>query len=162
MITAACYEHVAHIGLSPERMNAFTQAWLTVLGEHTQRVVAWVVLPNHYHALVATGEVLALLAALGQLHGRTSFHWNGEEHTRGRQVWCKAVETVMKSAEHFYATLNYVHHNPVKHRYAAKWTDWPWSSATGHLAEAGRAEVERLWRTYPVERYGAGWDDAEM
>jgi putative transposase len=162
LITAACFEHAPHIGHSVARMNEFTDGWLTLLKSHAIRVCAWVVLPNHYHALVATGEVLALLGALGKMHGRTSFRWNGEEQRRGRQVWCNAVETVMKSADHHYATLNYVHHNPVKHGYAAQWTDWPWSSAVEYLAATGRNEAERVWKKHSINRYGTGWDDAAM
>lgn len=162
LITAACFEHAPHIGHSVARMNEFTDGWLTLLKSHAIRVCAWVVLPNHYHALVATGEVLALLGALGKMHGRTSFRWNGEEQRRGRQVWCNAVETVMKSADHHYATLNYVHHNPVKHGYAAQWTDWPWSSAVEYLTATGRNEAERVWKKHPIDRYGTGWDDAAM
>src|SRR3954447_5764385 len=79
LITASCFNHVVHIGHSAERMNNFMQAWRDVLHEHTMRVVSWVVLPNHYHALISTREVLALLKALGRLHGRTSFGWNAEE-----------------------------------------------------------------------------------
>src|SRR3954464_3381230 len=114
-------------------MNNLMQAWRDVLHEHTMRVVSWVVLPNHYHALISTREVLALLKAVGRLHGRTSFDWNAEENTRGRHVWHNAAETVIKSTGHFNATINYVHHNPVKHRYVKKWTDWPWSSAADYL-----------------------------
>ncbi|WP_146854173.1 transposase [Brevifollis gellanilyticus] len=161
LITATCFEHSVHIGYSLERMNAFTEEWLQCLEANSMRVAAWVVLPNHYHALVASNEVVVLLQALGRLHGRTSFEWNGLEQTRGRQVWCNAVETVMKSSDHHAATLNYIHHNPVKHDYVLKWTDWPWSSATEYLSEVGRDEAERLWKLHPIERYGAGWDDPE-
>lgn len=162
LITAACFNHRPHIGISADRMSGFTRAWLEVLDTHCSRVAAWVVLPNHYHALVVTEAVLKLLAALGRLHGRTSHDWNGEEDARGRQVWCNAAETVIKSEGHYFATLNYVHHNPVKHKYAAKWTDWLWSSAGDYLKAAGREEAERNWREYPVGEYGAGWDNAEM
>ncbi len=68
----------------------------------------------------------------------------------------------MKSPEHYYATLNYVHHNPVKHGYTAKWGEWPWSSAIEYLKEIDTTEVTRLWKTYPITRYGDGWDDADM
>lgn len=162
LITAACYEHRPHIGHSVERMTAFAGDWLDVLNQHSLRVVAWVILPNHYHALVASRDVLGLLAALGRLHGRTSFCWNGEEGTRGRKVWFNAAETVMKSPEHYHATLNYVHHNPVKHGYVRQWTDWPWSSAVEYLADTGTDEATRLWKTYPIDRYGIGWDDADL
>ncbi len=161
-ITAACFEHRAHIGHSMERMNAFAADWLDVLHADSHKVAAWALLPNHYHALVHSDRVLALLAALGRLHGRTSHAWNGEENTRGRQVWCKAAETVMKSDGHYWATVNYIHHNPVKHRYVEKWTDWPWSSAGEWLERTGRTAAEEQWRKYPIREYGEGWDNADL
>ena len=160
-ITAACYEHVPHIGHSLERMSAFADALLEVLHANSSQIPAWALLPNHYHALVLTKDVLALLRALGQLHGRSSHQWNTQEQTRGRQVWCKAMETVMQNDEHYYSTVNYIHHNPVKHGYCSKWTDWPWSSAHEYMERMGRAEALRLWQAYPVEAIGQGWDDAE-
>jgi putative transposase len=162
LMTGACFEHAAHIGHSVERMSAFTEAWLKVLSDHSLRIVAWVVLPNHYHALAASKDVSVLLHELGRLHGRTSFLWNGEEGTRGRKVWFNATETVMKSDAHYFATLNYVHHNPVKHGYAEKWSGWVWSSASTYLETVGRDEAERLWRSYPIDHYGTGRDDAAM
>ena len=38
----------------------------------------------------------------------------------------RIVERAMRSDRHFWATLNYAHHNPVHHGYVARWTDWPW------------------------------------
>src|SRR4051794_37228979 len=73
LMTASCFNHAEFVGQSIERMNSFTRQWLEVLHEHSLRVVSWVVLPNHYHALLSTREVLPLLKALGRLHGRTSF-----------------------------------------------------------------------------------------
>lgn len=162
LITAACYEHVPHIGHSIERMNAFAAEWLAALESHSLSIAAWVLLPNHYHALVCTREVGLLLKRLGRLHGGTAFRWNGEEGMRGRKVWFNAVETVMKSSGHFHATLNYVHHNPVKHGYARKWTEWHWSSAKDYLGSCGEKEALRLWKEHPIESYGDGWDDADL
>jgi putative transposase len=129
---------------------------------HRPSIHAWCVLPNHYHALIETREILAVLADLGRMHGRLSFHWNGEERTRGRQVWCGAVERYLRSDAHFWATMNYVHHNPVHHRYAQRWQDWPFSSATEYLTQMGHAEAARVWEEYPVLDYGKGWDDPEL
>ena len=161
-LTAACFAHTAHIGYSTGRMSQFASGLLDVLHEGSDHVTAWVLLPNHYHALVRTEDVVSLLKALGKLHGRTSFAWNGEEAVRGRKIWHNAAETVMKSERHYYATVNYIHHNPVKHRYVEKWTEWPWSSAAAWLAEHGREAAAAQWREYPIGEYGAGWDDAEM
>jgi len=161
-VTAACYEHRPLIGETIERMSQFAADWLTVLDAHSTEINAWAVLPNHYHALVLTDCVLPLLQALGKFHGRTSHQWNGEDNARGRQVWCKAVETAMKSQSHYHGTVNYVHHNPVKHGYVKKWTEWPWSSAAAYLDSLGEAEAALLWKKYPVDDYGRGWDDAEF
>lgn len=158
LITAACYEHRDVIGHSPARMADFERQLLGVLHERCESVFTWNVLPNHYHALVRAADVKALLKNLGQLHGRTSYTWNGEEDRRGRQVWFNAVETAIKSERHFWATMNYVLHNAVHHGYVLRWQDWPFCNTTEYLAEVGRAEAERRWHEYPVLDYGKDWD----
>ncbi len=161
-ITAACFEHQHTIGHSPERMDAFSRDLLAVFAAHASQTFAWCVLPNHYHALVEAPDILGLLHELGQLHGRTSYTWNGEENARGRKVFFRAVERAMRSERHYWATLNYVHHNPVHHGYVERWTDWRWSSAAEFLAQMDPEEAKRIWREYPLDEYGKGWDDPEM
>jgi putative transposase len=162
LVSAACYEHAAIIGLYPRRMEDFSSALLDVFRRHATRTVAWCVLPNHYHALVETPDILKLLHELGRLHGRSSHTWNDEDNKRGRQVFHRVIERFMRSERHFFATLNYVHNNPVHHNYARLWTDWPWSSAPEYVEQMGRAEAVRIWKEYPVLDYGEKWDKAEM
>lgn len=155
LITAACYEHRHHLR-TLERMAAFSRSMLeTVAAAH---VDAWVVLPNHYHVLLQTPDVKGLLKGLGKLHGRTSFAWNREEQCRGRHVWCNAAETAIKSEGHFYAALNYVLNNAVRHGYVTRWQDWPFSNAAAYLDAVGREEATRRWRLYPLLGFGDTWD----
>lgn len=162
LLTAACFEHRPIIGENPVRMRSFSETLLHTLAPHVRRVVAWCVLPNHYHALVETENILATLRDIGRMHGRTSFQWNGEESRRGRQVWFNGAETVMKSERHFWATINYVHHNPVHHGYVARWQDWPFSSAAAYVAQMGKERVAEVWREYPILDYGKDWDPPEL
>ncbi len=148
LVSASCYEHAHHIGFTPKRMDRFAAALLEVLQKHATRTVAWCVLPNHYHALVEAPNILKLMYELGRFHGRTSHAWNRDEATHGRQV-----------LRHFFATVNYVHNNPVRHCYVRLWTEWPWSSAPEYLEQIGRAEAERVWKEYPIRDYGKKWDD---
>jgi putative transposase len=111
---------------------------------------------------VEAPDIKWLLHELGLLHGRTSHAWNGEEQSRGRQVFFRAVERAMRSDRHYWATLNYVHHNPVRHGYVERWTDWPWSSAAEYLAQTGVEEAKRIWREYPLHDYGKDWDEPGM
>lgn len=125
----------------------------------SKRIHAWVILPNHYHLLVSVDDMQGQLYALGKLHGRTSFQWNGEDAARGRKVWFSAAETAMKSERHFWATLNYIHNNPVKHGLVQSWQEWPFSSASQFLESFGREDAERLWKEYPIRDFGKGWDE---
>ncbi len=159
LITATCYEHQPYIGHTLERMDDFAGNLLALFNSCACQTFAWCILPNHYHVLVEAPDVLNLLRELGRLHGRTSHAWNGEENTRGRQVFFRAVDRAMRSDRHFWATLNYIHHNPVHHGYVERWTTWPWSSAPQYLEQMGPAEAERVWRRYPLLDYGKGWDD---
>ena len=144
------------------RLDVFARDLLAVFAAHAGQTFAWCVLPNHYHALIEAPDILGLLHELGRFHGRTSHTWNGEENTRGRKVFFRAVERAMRSDRHFWATLNYVHHNPVHHGYVARWTDWSWSSATEYLARTDPVEAKRIWHEYPLDDYGKGWDDPAL
>jgi putative transposase len=100
LMTAACFEHQHVIGHNPLRMAAFEQSLLESTCAFCSDVYAWTVLPNHYHTLVKTDDVNALLESLGRLHGTSSFGWNGEESCRGRKVGT-ATETGIKSERHY-------------------------------------------------------------
>jgi putative transposase len=162
LVSAACYEHRHYIGHSLARMDNFAGDLLAVLAAHANQTFAWCVLPNHYHVLVEEADIKRLIYQFGRLHGRTSHTWNAEEHHRGRKVFFRAVERAMRSDRHYWATLNYVHHNPVRHGYVRHWSDWPWSSAAEYLAQTGASEAERVWLEYPLHEYGKNWDEPEM
>ncbi|SRR6266568_170749 len=162
LISAACYEHRDYIGQTLERMDSFSRDLLAVFAEYASKPFAWCVLPNHYHALVEAPDINRWLHQLGLFHGRTSHAWNGEENIRGRKVFFRVVERAMRSDRHYFATLNYVHHNPVRHGYVERWTDWPWSSGKSFLQMTGFEEAKRIWRDYPIREYGKEWDEPRM
>lgn len=68
----------------------------------------------------------------------------------------------MKSERHFYAALNYVLHNAVRHGYVEHWQDWPYSNAAQYLENIGRVECLRRWNEYPILDFGKDWDPPEL
>lgn len=158
LISSSCYEHAHVIGKDPERMMECEAEVLRICEALAVRIYAWCVLPNHYHVLLRTDRIKELRGQLGEFHGRSSFQWNGSDDRRGRKVWHNCFERPMKSERHFWATLNYVHDNPVHHGYVKRWPDWPWSSARRYLAEVGAEEAKRIWLNYPILDYGKKWD----
>ena len=157
-ITGTCYEHQPHIGLNHERMSDFETDLLTACSKFAVSTYAWCVLPNHYHVLVRTDSIDGLRKELGLLHGRSSYNWNGEDDRRGRKIWFNCVDRVIKSHRHFWATVNYIHHNPVKHGYVDNWSDWLWSSAAQFLDRVGRKRALEIWSEFPILDYGKKWD----
>src|SRR5258706_4571797 len=63
LLTASCYEHRPLLGRDPERMAGFSEELFNTIEPHCDSIAGWCVLPNHYHALVHTHELRALLAA---------------------------------------------------------------------------------------------------
>ncbi|MFH0795404.1 MAG: transposase [bacterium] len=161
-LSAACYEHKPIIGYSPQRMEEFERLLLEAVSRDATEIFAWCVLPNHYHLLISAENSMDVLRAIGRFHGRQSFSWNGEEGTRGRKVWSGCVERAIRSERHFWAALNYIHHNPVRHGYVEAWQDWPYSSAGGFMERVGRREAELIWKQYPILNYGKGWDEPDL
>jgi len=158
-LSAACYEHKPWIGISPQRMTDFSHALVDILLALGASCDAWCVLPNHYHVLVKTEDLERTIGELGHLHGRASYFWNGVEGRRGRKVWCSPSNRIIRSERHYWATMNYVHHNAVHHGYSEKWQEWPYTSAHEYLETIGEEEAIRQWKEYPILDYGKGWDD---
>jgi putative transposase len=157
LLTAACYEHQCHM-LATERRRAlldrfFEEAIMADIG-----LLAWVVLPNHYHVL-ATVEVFERLSGVfGRTHGATSHAWNEADGSKGRRVWYRYADRLIRSESHYFTTLNYIHYNPVKHGWADSPYAWAESSVHWYLANCGREWLRDLWMRYPLKGYGQTWD----
>lgn len=158
LISAACYEHKHIISKNPSRFVQLENVLREICEKYSSEVLAWCVLPNHYHILVRTNHVKELRTKLGQMHGRTSRQWNLEDSCVGRKVWFNCVERIIRNERHFWATINYIHHNPIKHGFCKKWEEWPFSSAKQYLKEIGKDRATEIWKQYPVLDYGKDWD----
>jgi putative transposase len=64
----------------------------------------------------------------------------------------------MKSDRHFWATINYIHHNPVHHGYVRRWQEWPFSSGGSFIKQFGHERAREIWKEYPIDKYGKNWD----
>ncbi len=158
MLTGVCFEH-RKILTSASRLEEFSQALICGIKKAiSAKVYAWVVLPNHYHVL-AEVDLTVFRAWIGRLHNGKSTQWNREDDRPGRTVWYRFSDRKIRSDNHFYASINYIHFNPVRHDCVEKAGDWPWSSLHEYLEHAGKETLAEWWRKYPIYDYGKGWDD---
>ena len=159
LITAANFEH-ATVMSSSERRTTFQDILLAGFREIHAEVIGWVVLPNHYHILVNVESLDLVSNQIKQIHGSTSHKWNQQDGLTGkRKVWYRYVDRMMRNERHLNQTLNYIHHNPVKHGWVNDVYDWPWSSLYWYVDNKGQDWLREQWGRYtPPVDFGKGWD----
>lgn len=102
------------------------------------RLTAWVVMPNHVHAMFQTIAPWTLAQVVGSWKSYTSKQIlrNNAEPLRP-PVWYREYwDRYIRNERHFSNALNYIHQNPVKAGLVSHASLWPWSSASHH-ASAG-------------------------
>jgi putative transposase len=157
LITAACFEH-QHIFEQPEELSYLAEEMLGSLKAAGISPEAWVFLPNHYHFLSEMATVSLASETLRLAHSRIATTINGRQHQRGRKVWYRFSDRWIRNEKHYFATVNYIHYNPVKHAYVDHAADWAWSSVHEYFETHGEDWVLRQWKEFPIKDYGKGWD----
>jgi putative transposase len=160
LVTAAIFEHKPIMSALSRR----TELEMRLVGEMKNiqaEVIAWVVLPNHYHILVDVDSLDSVSCVLKHLHGTTSRKWNIEDSlTEKRRVWYKFADRMIRNENQLHQTFNYIHYNPVKHGYTNDIFEWPWSSLCLYGESVGRDWLREQWiSNIPPEDFGRGWDD---
>lgn len=157
LITATCYEHRS-IFDCPDDLSFLAEGTLNAFTAQGLRIPAWVFLPNHYHLLLETRDLSIISEILRLWHSRSATLINSRQHERGRKVWYRFSDRLIRNERHYWATFNYIHYNPVKHGYIERAEEWIWSSLHEHLETYGRKWLTDTWRNYPVKDYGKEWD----
>ncbi len=158
LLTSANYEH-RHIMAEAKRRTEFQKKAFEKFAEFELETAGWVFLANHYHVMAYVPVFAQLPVLFNRLHGATSHQWNLEDHETGRRtVWYQFNDRMIRNEAHFYAMLNYLHYNPVKHGYVKRMDEWEWSSFNWYLEEKGRDWLVEIWKNYPIKNYGEKWD----
>jgi len=158
LVTGVTYEHQMHFATPADR------EWL--LGEILKELdavavqcSAWVVLPNHYHLLVACSGLGSVARVTQRVHGRTSRELNRREGIEGRRIWYRYADRQIRSERHYLTTVNYIHFNPVKHGHVEHPLEWGPTSVHWYHEHFGSVWLESVWNEYPLRAYGSGWDN---
>lgn len=114
-------------------------------------VIAWAVLPNHYHFLACFENFDSVPGMMKKLHNGTSFEWNRADGLTGqRRIWYHYADRLMHNENQMAQVFNYIHYNPVKHGYVESPYDWVWSSLSLYEQDYGREWLRERWvRFFP-------------
>jgi putative transposase len=138
------------------RDDALARVVLRILEEqrqtHRMSVYAYVLMPNHFHAIVRSSRVGDTSRFLGAWKSLTAHvildsvpaAWRevfvagarryGEPERKSHKVWMTRFDDLaLRFAETFSVKLQYIHHNPVRAGLVERAEDYAYSSARFHL-----------------------------
>jgi putative transposase len=129
MITGSVYKGQPLIR-SNSRKREFVNAFLTSAGLYHWIIVAWVVMDNHYHAILKSPEIGSsnLSKFVASYHKFTARRWNSEDKSTGRKVWWNYWDTCIRSQVDYLNRLRYIFWNPVKHGFVKEPSEYQYSN----------------------------------
>jgi putative transposase len=98
-------------------------------GQGKFRLHEYVVMPDHFHALITVGSDMTIERAVQFVKGGFSFRAGRELGLRA-PLWQKGFSEIrVNGAEVFARQRDYIHENPVRARLVARASDYSYSSA---------------------------------
>jgi putative transposase len=135
-----------HIFRSPDRLDLLESILLSKAKESCWQFEAWAVFSNHYHFVAhALAGCCDLASFIKGIHGETAVAVNRLDRQPGRRVWCNYRDTELTYEKSYYARLNYVHHNAVKHGLVVVANQYRWCSAAWFERTATPAQVRTIY-----------------
>lgn len=129
--------HKEHFFKTSEQLD-FLQAMLFNLAiKYHWSLEAWALFPNHYHFVAQSpNDPTTLRRFVTHLHASSARELNRTQKLPGRKVWYQFWDTQLTYQTSYYARLNYVIQNPVKHQLVNNAEQYPWCSANWFIRNA--------------------------
>ena len=119
---------------------------LSLTREYHWRLEAWAVFSNHYHFVARSqADSKNLKRLLTHLHANTARDLNRADGSAGRKVWFNYRDTRLTYERSYFARLNYVHRNAVKHGLVTVPNQYRWCSAAWFERTATPATVKTIY-----------------
>ncbi len=148
-VTAGTYLKAHHFQ-GAKRLAVLHRGLLKLMAQYGWHLEAWAVFSNHYHFVAHSppdsSTAGSLSKILGVLHAKTAGWINRLDRQPGRQVWHNFWDTRLTYPKSYFARLNYVHQNPVKHGLVPMAAQYPWCSAAWFERTASRSQVQSICR----------------
>jgi len=153
-VTASTYRKEHHF-VGARKLGVLHRGLLSVAEKFNWRLEAWAVFSNHYHFIAHSPETAQDASSLGVmlsvLHVKTAEWLNQEDASPKRRVWFNFWDTKLTHQQSYFARLNYVHQNAVRHKLVPVACQYPWCSAAWFERTASVAMVKSIYR-FKTER----------
>jgi putative transposase len=134
-----------------EDFDAFERILIEAMEKHPIRLLAYCLMPNHWHFVLWPTEDHEMTDFLRWLTLTHAQRWHAHYHTTGTghlyQGRFKAFP--IQEDEHLYTVLRYVERNPLRAGLAERAENWRWSSLYHRRGGEGD-RIRALLHTWPV------------
>ena len=138
--------------------EAFEKVLLQAVERTETRLLAYCLLPNHWHLLVWPRKDGELSEFVGWLTLTHTQRWHAHRHSTGSgHVYQGRFKSFpIQEDEHYYTVARYVERNALRANLVRRAEQWRWGSLARWLR--GSAEDKALLATWPLPRKG-NWVD---
>lgn len=103
--------------------------------KYSYKVIAYCVLPDHFHALIMPSEKANISKIMKGVKGYSSKQINSKKNWEGRIWQHQFLDHVITRNEDYKAHIDYIHNNPLKHNLVENLDDHRWSSYRNYFLE---------------------------
>jgi len=139
-----------------ERKEVFYQTLIEAIKMTGVKMVAWVILSNHYHLQFFAEETKQVSRLIQILHSKSTVILNKLDNQPGRKMWYQYRDWIIRNDRDLYIHFNYIHHNPVKHGLVATQDEvinYKFCSYKKWLETKGQEYMDNLFESYPVKNF---------
>jgi putative transposase len=107
--------------------------------EHGFLLTAWVLLPDHWHALLYPAYPLTISRVMESIKDAATKRLNRSRREVGTLLQPRFFDRALRTVREYHEKVEYIHLNPVRAGLASCPQSWPWSSVhdyTGNLNDA--------------------------
>ena len=165
-ITGATYNKIKYFK-SIEAKEAIKKYMLKSFSHYSWEIEDWVLLDNHYHVLAnAPKSAVSLQNVIKNFH-RFSALWIRKNiknincvdaaltqsmHSKNKlKIWYNYWDTCITFERSYFARLNYIWYNPVKHGYVENAEDWQFGSYISRIKNDFQY-INEIRKTYPFDK----------
>jgi putative transposase len=147
-ITAVCQKRLPVLAPDAEKERLLA-AMREVKSEMPFRLLAYVILDDHFHWIIrpeAKSDFSRILQSIKLRY--THRHKRAHGINQSLTLWQRRFwDHVIRDQDDLHRYMDYVHYNPVKHRYAVAPSAYPWSSFAVHVE---KGHYSPNWGSTPV------------
>ena len=112
--------------------------------EYRFKIVAFCILPDHFHWLIIPSEIANVSKIMKGVLGLSARRINGENNWQGRLWQHQFIDHVIRKGEDYQRHIDYIHNNAVKHGLVDSPGKYPWSSYRSYCDDDTLFEIDRI------------------